>query len=71
MLEKLYYPYWNVVLVPGIVLILINTTTLIIILISGKNSGVNFFDGFYEYFNVIPPGIIVGKFLINIVLNFF
>ena len=70
MLEKLYYPYWNVVLVPGLVLMVINSTTLIIILICGKNTDINFFKGFYDYFNKIEVGYIVGKFLINVVLNF-
>ena len=71
MLEKLYYPYWNVAIAPGILLFLMNTVTLTLILISGKDSEIRFFKAFYQYFSNTDIGIIIGKFLINVILNFF
>ena len=70
MMEKLYYPYWNIVLVPGIILFSLCTLMLIFILIIGRNTEITLAKGFYEYFDEIPPAIIAGKFLINIILNF-
>ena len=58
MMEKLYYPYWNVILVPGI------------ILFSGKNSDINLVSGFYNYFDDVGIGIMIGKFILNVILNF-
>ena len=71
MMEKLFYPYWNVVLVPGIILFVLITTVLIFILFAGKDSSISLVSGFYKYFDDVPPGIIVGKFLINVIFNFF
>ena len=71
MMEKLFYPYWNVVLVPGIILFVLITIVLIFILFAGKDSSISLVSGFYKYFDDVPPGIIVGKFLINVIFNFF
>ena len=71
MMEKLFYPYWNVVLVPGIILFVLITTVLIFILFAGKDSSISLVSGFYKYFDDVSPGIIVGKFLINVIFNFF
>ena len=71
MMEKLFYPYWNVVLVPGIILFVLITTVLIFILLAGKDSSISLVSGFYKYFDDVSPGIIVGKFLINVIFNFF
>ena len=71
MMEKLFYPYWNVVLVPGIILFVLITTVLIFILFAGKDSSISLVSGFYKYFDDVPPGIIVGKSLINVIFNFF
>ena len=70
MMEKLYYPYWNVILVPGIILFVINTTLLIFILFTGNNSDIILVSGFYNYFNDVEIGIIIGKFILNVILNF-
>ena len=48
-----------------------NTVTLTLILISGKDSEIRFFKAFYQYFSNTDIGIIIGKFLINVILNFF
>ena len=71
MMEKLFYPYWNVVLVPGIILFVLITIVLIFILFAGKDSSISLVSGFYKYFDDVSPGIIVGKFLINVIFNFF
>jgi hypothetical protein len=71
MMEKLFYPYWDIVLVPGIILFVLNTTVLIFILFAGKDSSISLVSGFYKYFENVEPEIIIGKFLINIIFNFF
>ena len=70
MREKLYYHYWNVKLIPGIVLFVINTTLLIFIFFTGNNFDINLVSGFYNYFNEVKIGIIIGKFILNVILNF-
>ena len=71
LMEKYFYPYWNIVLIPAFLIFVVNILTLILILIIGKNSDVNFFSSFYSYFSDVSIGIIIGKHIINIILNFF
>ena len=70
-MEKYFYPYWNIVLIPAFFIFVVNILTLILILILGKNSDINFFSSFYSYFSDVSFGIIIGKHIINIILNFF
>ena len=71
MMEKLYYPYWTIILIPAYVLFTINTLTFFTILAVGRDTEVNLFKSFYTYFDNVEVGYIIGKQLINIVLNFF
>ena len=71
LMEKYFYPYWNIVLLPALTIFVVNIIVLLFILIFGKNSDIKFFSGFYSYFNDVNIGIILGKHIINIILNFF
>ena len=71
MMEKWYYPYWNLYFVLGLFLFSVATIALFIILILGKNSDILFVQGFFGYFEKTNIGIILGKILITMVLYFF
>lgn len=71
MMEKWYYPYWNLYFILGLFLFSIATIALFIILILGKNSDILFVQGFFVYFEKTNIGIILGKILITMVLYFF
>ena len=70
LMEKFYYPYWTITIVPAVALFCINCVTLIVTLIMGKDTDIGFFADFYVYFEEVDVGIIIGKFLLNIILNF-
>ena len=55
MMEKLYYPYWNIAFIPGIVMIFISSSLLLMALIDSKqeNSTTSFIASFYYTFNII------------------
>ena len=58
MMEKLYYPYWNVSFIPGVALFFLCTTALTIILIYPENE---LSISFYSYFNGEDYGLKFGK----------
>ena len=66
MMEKLYYPYWNVSFFPGIMLFFSETILLIIILVNSdkENSSIYFVSQFYLYFNRENIGLKIGKIII-------
>lgn len=70
LMEKHYYPYWTVVIVPVIALFCINCGTLTLTLILGRDCNISFFEDFFIYFDKVPVGNIIGKFFLNIILNF-
>ena len=70
LMEKFYYPYWTVVIVPVVALFIINCGTLTLTLIFGRDSDISLFSDFYVYFDEVEVGIIIGKFFLNTVLNF-
>jgi len=71
MMEKFYYPYWNLYFVLGLLLFGIATISIFVILILGKNSDINFVKGFFDYFYKTNIGIILGKIFITLILYFF
>ena len=71
LMEKYYYPYWIIAIIPAIALFCINSGLLIIILIVGKNNDIDYFADFYVYLYKVEVGIIIGKLLLNIAINFF
>ena len=71
MMEILFYPYWNVALVPGIYM-MVTTTFLLLYLIThegGANSSDYFVRRFYSFFNNVSTGKIIGKIILVLILN--
>ena len=72
LLEKLYYPYWEVSFLNGITLFTF-ATMLFIYVITNKdkeNSNVAIFQDFYLYFQKVSPGKIIGKQLLVYIIYF-
>ena len=63
MIDKHYHYYWNIELFLGILLLVSNIMSLLIFLISSKDTDNIFAINFYDYFNVVPKGIIISKFI--------
>ena len=66
MMEKLYYPYWNVSFCLGIFIIIMECINLIIVLADSKkeNSSFYFVAKIYSYFNGENIGLRIGKIII-------
>ena len=71
MMEKLYYPYWNVAFVKGMIMFTLACFLLFAVLSAGENSEYGFVKSFYLYFEEVNAGIIVGKLIIIFILYFF
>ena len=72
LLEKLYYPYWEVSFLNGITLFTF-ATMLFIYVITNKdkeNSTVAIVQDFYLYFQKVSPGLIIGKQLLVYIIYF-
>ena len=70
LIDKQYHYYWNIVLSRGILLISVLTPILILILIIPKGKKEQIDIIFYSYFDNVPVGIIISKFIINFILQF-
>ena len=76
MMDVLFYPFWSIALIIGIVNLIIFGLILIICLFTGEensNKEKNFlFIAFYHYFSVVKVGLILTKQLVlNYILTFF
>ena len=72
MMEKYYYPYWNIAFVPGVMHSFFATILLIIILINKDkaNSDQVFINTFYKFFTEGDIGLSVGKVVVIFVMHF-
>ena len=72
MMEKYYYPYWNIAFVPGVMHSFFATILLIIILINKDkaNSDQVFINTFYKFFTEGDIGLSVGKVIVIFVMHF-
>ena len=71
MIDRHYHYYWNIGLSHGILQLIVISFFLICIFIvapKGKKPMVDII--FYDYFTVVPLGIIISKFIINCLLQF-
>ena len=71
MIDRHYHYYWNIGLSHGILQLIVISFVLICIFIAapkGKKPMVDII--FYDYFTVVPLGIIISKFIINCILQF-
>ena len=71
MMEVLYYPYWNIAFIPGILLFALGTTLLIIALVipKEKRESIDFVKHFYYFYNVDNGWIIFGKIILQLVIH--
>ena len=72
MMEVLYYPYWKISLCIGISLFISSTLVLIYVLADKDkaNSEIGMISDFYLYFKEVHPGLIIGKQIFIIIMNF-
>ena len=70
MMEKLYFPYWNVGFAPGLMIFGYAFSLLMVTLVNPDkiDSSLGFVHSFYLYFEKNSPGIIFGKLFITFVL---
>ena len=72
MMEKYYYPYWNVGFVPGTVFFTITTGLFIAVLAdpNQEKSSVNFISSFYLYFQQIETVKVIVRIVVGFILHF-
>ena len=72
MMEKYFYPYWNIGFVPGAVCFIISTGILITILIDKdkEDSQTRFISSFYKYFSEIDTVMIIVRIIVVFILHF-
>ena len=72
MMERLYYPYWNIGFATGIIIFSLNFLMFISALIDKDkaNSDDFFVRSFYLYFEKVNPGLIILKMILNLFLGF-
>ena len=70
LMDKYYYPYWNIAFVPGVVMLLLSTIVLIIALSNPlkENSPIPLVKEFYLYFTQ-ETGRTVGRIILVFVLH--
>ena len=70
MMEKFYYPYWNIAFVPGVIMF-INGSILLIFVLLFKDSNNEFVTSFYLYFKVKEGlGLAILKVTIDLIMHF-
>ena len=69
-MEKLYFPYWNVAFVPG-VMMLVGICILFIVVLTDSNkekSTIDVVAAFYSFYTESDIGLVIGKLIIYLVL---
>ena len=71
MMEKLFYPYWIIAFIPGLVSFTIACIFLIIVLTSPEkeNTSAAVFSDFYSFYKQSNVGLIIGKILFDFILH--
>ena len=70
LMEKLYFPYWNVAFVPG-AMMLVGICVLFIVVLTDpnkENSSIDVVAAFYSFYTQSEIGLVVGKLIIYLVL---
>ena len=70
MIDRHYHYYWNIMLSLGIIKIIIASIVLIYSKVTPKENLGSSFIYFLEYFQDIPTGIIISKFIVYFILQF-
>jgi hypothetical protein len=71
MMERLFYPYWNIAFVPGFFMFCFGTVFLLLALINPdkENSKTAFISSFYKYFQDESIGLIIGRLVLVFILH--
>ena len=71
MMEKLYYPYWNIAFIPGMIMIFVTFGFLFIALIDSdkENSKIGFISSFYLFYTESDAGTIIAKIFVDFILH--
>ena len=71
MMEKLFYPYWNICFTLGIGLFIFSTAYLIYVLVLKENANPLIIDGqsFYSYFTMDDIGLKIGKIILSYIIS--
>ena len=71
MMERLFYPYWNIAFVPGFFMFCFGTVFLLLALINPdkENSKTAFISSFYKYFQDESTGLIIGRLVLVFILH--
>ena len=71
MMEKLFYPYWNICFTIGIGLFLFSTAYLIYVLVLKENANPLIINGqsFYSYFTMDDIGLKIGKIILSYIIG--
>ena len=71
MMEKYYYPYWNIAFVPGLIYLIISIIVLIVVLLdkNKENSGHYLISTFYKFFTDGTLGLSIGRIVFIFVMH--
>ena len=72
MMEKYYYPYWNIAFIPGIMMLIFSIILFIVVITNPdkENCKTPFISAFYIFFKNADVGLAVGKVIVVFVMNF-
>ena len=71
MMEKLFYPYWIVAFIPGLVGLIIECLILIFVLSDPKRekSSIQIVSDFYLFYQQSDVGLLIGKVLFDFIMH--
>ena len=72
MMEKYYYPYWNIAFVPGVMQFLLSSILFIVVMTNPdkENCKFPFISSFYKFFTSNDLGLSIGKIVVVFVIHF-
>ena len=72
MMEKYYYPYWNIAFVAGVMQFLLSSILFIVVITNPdkENSKFPFIASFYKFFTSNDLGLSIGKIVVVFVIHF-
>ena len=72
MMEKYYYPYWNIAFVPGVMMFILSSILFIVVITNPdkENCKFPFISSFYKFFTSNDLGLSIGKIVVVFVIHF-
>ena len=71
MMEVLFYQYWNIAFIPGMIMIFVTFGFLFVVLIDSdkENSSISFISSFYLFYKQSDAGTIIAKIFVDFILH--